>query len=255
MGLIRDILEHPVLIEYMSGANNYTWLYFQDGRELLISKPLRYFEKQLPDFIRVHKTALVNPQYIQELQVPPRRRMAGAVRMSSEVVLPVGRRRWIDLEKNSPVNKVEPIEMSIRKSRRPVFYLTEDEAKALLFRQTVEDQYPNYIVHCLDQDMRLPELLNGLPDSELPALILLDARTAGSSQIRRLNLLKSDPRTALIPTLLLVNSTAREEVDYGYAEKANSVVMVPEQNNAFVSTINRLTHYWLTVMELPPVIV
>ncbi|GAB3882447.1 response regulator transcription factor [Spirosoma agri] len=251
MGFIKEIVDQSTLIEYMSGANNYTWLYFMDGREQLISKSLSYFEKQLPHFIRVHKTALVNPQYIQEWQAPLRRRMAGTVRMSSEVVLPVGRRRWTEVAHTAVTIKLEKIEQVENKRSRSVFYQSEDDTKGSLLQQTIENQWPDCKVHRLNAGVRLPELLGLLPDHELPTLILLDARKSVMSLLTTLQLLKGNARTASIPTLLLVSQKAKSEVEKGYEGKANSVVVLPEQNTAFIHTINQLAHYWLTVMRLP----
>lgn len=251
MALIGDIIEHPVLIEYLAGASNYTWLHFQNGRRQLISKPLRYFEERLPDFVRVHKTALINPNYVRHWQAPPRRRMAGSVQMASNVVLPVGRRRWTDVAQilnslaSAPTDAPAPVHY------RSVICLTNDQTKALLLQQTIEQQCPDCQAYCLSNGDSLPDLVRVLPNHERPALILLDARTSLVGRLATLRMLKSDPATASIPTLLLVSPDAPDVVEKGYAEQANSVVPVSAHNGEFVQAISRLIHYWLVITRLP----
>ena len=63
MQVINPLLSHPVLLAYFSGADNYSWVYFRNGKRQLLAKPLTYFERQLPDFIRIHKIAVVNPAF------------------------------------------------------------------------------------------------------------------------------------------------------------------------------------------------
>ena len=97
MQFISQLLEHPSLLAYFSGASNYTWLQFQNGERRLLAKPLVYFEERLPGFIRVHRTALVNPACVVSIQQPPRPKMSGSVRMHDGIELPVSRRRWNDV--------------------------------------------------------------------------------------------------------------------------------------------------------------
>lgn len=93
MPFITQLLEHPSLLAYFSGTNNYTWLQFRNGERRLLAKPLTYFEERLPAFIRVHKTALVNPSCVTGVQHPARTKMPGYVQMYDGAELPVSRRR------------------------------------------------------------------------------------------------------------------------------------------------------------------
>ncbi len=73
---INESIHQPALLLYLTGANNYTWLQFQSGKRVLLAKSLTYFTERLPQFVRVHKTALINPAYVTELE-PPLRAHAG----------------------------------------------------------------------------------------------------------------------------------------------------------------------------------
>lgn len=53
-------------IVYCKGDGPYTYFFFSDGTEELISKPLKYYEDLLPapHFLRTHQSYLVNKQHI-----------------------------------------------------------------------------------------------------------------------------------------------------------------------------------------------
>ena len=52
----------------IQSISNYSKLHFKDGRTLVVAKILGWFEQQLQakDFIRVHRTHLVNADYIYQ---------------------------------------------------------------------------------------------------------------------------------------------------------------------------------------------
>lgn len=50
----------------LTSSGNYTWVFLKhNNKPLLITKTLKWFEQNLPDFIRVRKSELINPLYIQ----------------------------------------------------------------------------------------------------------------------------------------------------------------------------------------------
>lgn len=55
-------------IIYCKSQNNYTFMYLEDGKEVLISKTLKEVEKVLDEFLflRIHQSYLINPNYIQK---------------------------------------------------------------------------------------------------------------------------------------------------------------------------------------------
>lgn len=52
----------------LKGEDNYTKVLFTDGKELLVSKTLKDFERSLPAelFFRIHKSCIVNAQHVKE---------------------------------------------------------------------------------------------------------------------------------------------------------------------------------------------
>ena len=87
--LLRDITP----ITHLTGCNNYSWLHYRDGQKGLITKSLSLCEKWLPGFIRVHKTALVNPTFVKQIEVPAIKKQSGSIVLNESLVVPYSRRR------------------------------------------------------------------------------------------------------------------------------------------------------------------
>ena len=53
----------------IEASSNYSYVYFANGKKLLVSKILYWFEERLPpdQFARVHRSHLINTGYISEL--------------------------------------------------------------------------------------------------------------------------------------------------------------------------------------------
>ena len=63
-GHIQDT--QPII--WLEGSGNYTLIYLKDTRQpLMVARTLKYFEHHLPGFLRVSKSALVNPVYIRKV--------------------------------------------------------------------------------------------------------------------------------------------------------------------------------------------
>ena len=80
----------------LTGNGNYTWIEFAGVKNpVLISQTLRYFERQLPDFIRVSKSTLLNPNCV----VGTLREDARTVylRLADESLVSIPRRRLTDV--------------------------------------------------------------------------------------------------------------------------------------------------------------
>ena len=60
--------QHRQLISRLEGNGNYTIVHVQgDQKPLLVSQTLKRFESYLPHFIRINKSALVNPTYVDQV--------------------------------------------------------------------------------------------------------------------------------------------------------------------------------------------
>ena len=61
-------IQDTQLIVRLEGAGNYTIIHLLGNpKPLLVSQTLKRFETQLPHFIRVSKSSLVNPTHIQRI--------------------------------------------------------------------------------------------------------------------------------------------------------------------------------------------
>ncbi len=66
-------LDTPIsAIEYLEGVGNYTNVYIRGQKPIMVSRTLKRFEELLPDFIRIHKSRLVNPIHIVDYKADSR---------------------------------------------------------------------------------------------------------------------------------------------------------------------------------------
>ena len=79
----------------LEGQNNYTKLYFDDRKPLLVSKTLKDYDDMLADhhFLRVHKSFLVNESHVKKIDND------GLLWLSQDVFVPVSRRKKTEVLK------------------------------------------------------------------------------------------------------------------------------------------------------------
>lgn len=270
--MIQQVIQYPALIKYLKGFSNYSWVHYCDGRKVLIAKSLCYFEKHLPAFFRIHKTALVNPHYITDFTAPPGHKMSGSVRISDGVVLPVSRRRWnqiIDpmtvalLQSTSsfqsgngteslmnPVSAATPAPKRIEtRPARRMWLGMADEMKSGLLRQVIRDRWSQWLLQGFETSSRLQKELSATADPEMPAMIILDG--SESRSIQSLQAIKNNPRFRFIPTILLVAAENHNLVDQGYTSGANSVIVYSSDLTRFIQALEKTFRYWLSTASAP----
>ncbi|WP_461080590.1 LytR/AlgR family response regulator transcription factor [Spirosoma flavus] len=84
---------HPVLIStivWLEGDANYTHVHYQNGPHDTVTQPLQWFEHNT-DFIRVHRSAIINPAYVTEFV--QKRGRSGWVQLINGKRLAVSRNR------------------------------------------------------------------------------------------------------------------------------------------------------------------
>ena len=269
MSVIKPALQRPELISYFLGANNYSWLHFRSGEKKLLAKPISYLEEELPGFIRVHKTVLINPTYVESLNKPPRQKMAGEIRLDSGEVFPVSRRRWQQvadaLESRLLAENAdhEDVDGAVRsdsasivgnedRTALSILLITDDAKNALLAKQAIEKRWPAYQFHMAKKSSHIPDLLRPLPRQDYPILLLLDARTITLERLHTLQRLKEDSQLSHIPVIVLVAPTDQLVIE-SYKQKANSVISMPEGYVPFAQTVERVCQFWLRTVALPGV--
>lgn len=91
-----------------------------------------------------------------------------------------------------------------------------------------------------------------LAGNPLPTVVLLDIGLPRLSGLEVLARLRNDPRTRLLPVVILTSSDEERDRLKSYEEGANSFVRKPLEFAEFAETVARLGVYWLATNEPPP---
>lgn len=86
---------------------------------------------------------------------------------------------------------------------------------------------------------------------DLPTVILLDIGLPRLSGLDVLARLRADPRTVLLPVVILTSSDEERDRLKSYESGANSFVRKPVDFAEFAETVVRLGVYWLATNEPP----
>lgn len=86
----------------------------------------------------------------------------------------------------------------------------------------------------------------------LPTLVILDLKLPRLDGLGVLKALRADPRTAMLPAVILTSSKEEQDVVAGYKLGANSYVRKPVDFTEFVEAVKVLGIYWLALNQLPP---
>jgi CheY-like chemotaxis protein len=89
-------------------------------------------------------------------------------------------------------------------------------------------------------------------DAPRPDLILLDLNLPRKDGRQVLAEIKQDPELMRIPVVVLTTSKAEEDILRTYNLHANCYVTKPVDFDKFVSVIQTIDEFWLTVVRLPP---
>ncbi|GAB4033273.1 LytTR family transcriptional regulator DNA-binding domain-containing protein [Spirosoma gilvum] len=85
----------PAKVLYLTGDVNYCTVHLINGDRILSSRTLKWYNSRWPDFIRIHKGYLVNPQHIHNwVQISP---IAAYLIMRNGASLSIGRRRIVEI--------------------------------------------------------------------------------------------------------------------------------------------------------------
>ncbi len=85
----------------------------------------------------------------------------------------------------------------------------------------------------------------------LPAVVLLDIGLPRLSGLQVLERLRADPRTRLLPVVILTSSDEEQDRLQSYQNGANSFVRKPVQFADLAETVARLGIYWLLINDPP----
>jgi CheY-like chemotaxis protein len=130
--------------------------------------------------------------------------------------------------------------------------LIEDnpDDEALTLRALKKHGIANDIVVLRDGVEALAFLL--APDQPLPHLVLLDLKLPRVNGLEVLQRLRAEPRTRLLPVVILTSSNEERDLIEGYRLGANSYVRKPVDFVQFSDAVQQLGLYWLVLNQAPP---
>ena len=115
----------------------------------------------------------------------------------------------------------------------------------------------NQVITCSDGEEALEFLFAtgthaGRDTRVMPQVILLDLKLPKVDGLEVLKRLRADPRTRLLPVVVLTTSKEQKDVVESYQLGANSYVRKPVDFSRFIEACRQLGLYWLVLNEAPP---
>lgn len=84
-----------------------------------------------------------------------------------------------------------------------------------------------------------------------PAVVLLDLKLPKIDGTEVLRRLRDDPRTCLLPVVVLTTSKEEQDIARSYELGANSYIRKPVEFEQFTQAVAQLGLYWLSLNEHP----
>lgn len=87
--------------------------------------------------------------------------------------------------------------------------------------------------------------------SQSPKVIFLDLKLPKVSGLEVLQELKSNPRTQILPIVVITSSRENPDIKKAYELGVNSYVVKPVNFDDFLKAMSQIGLYWLLVNEVP----
>jgi CheY-like chemotaxis protein len=131
-----------------------------------------------------------------------------------------------------------------------------DQDEKLILRALRKVNLANQVDVARDGQQALDYLLAegefaGRTGQPLPTVVLLDINLPRISGLDVLKRLRADPRTHLLPVVVLTSSDEEQDRLSSYEDGANSFVRKPLDFGEFAETVARMGVYWLAT-NIPP---
>lgn len=115
-----------------------------------------------------------------------------------------------------------------------------------------ENNISNSVVLAEDGEQALKILFELTDDKNTyPALVLLDLKLPKVDGIEVLQKIRADPKTAMLPVVIMTSSREDFDINKGYSGGANSYIVKPVDFEQFAEAIRQLGLYWL-ILNQPP---
>jgi two-component system, response regulator len=155
-----------------------------------------------------------------------------------------------------PTNNLDKWGPAVKKN---VILLVEDnpDDEALTVRALRKSKIVNEVVVARDGVQALEYLFAegpyaGRDVTTMPQVVLLDLKLPKLDGLEVLRRMRSDPRTKLLPVVVLTSSNEEQDRINSYGLGANSYVRKPVDFEQFVEAAKQLGLYWLVLNEPPP---
>ena len=84
-----------------------------------------------------------------------------------------------------------------------------------------------------------------------PRIILLDLKLPKVDGLEVLRAIKDDPRTRIIPVIVLTSSKEEKDIVETYKLGVNSYILKPVDFDKFVDAVRDIGYYWLLLNQSP----
>ena len=132
--------------------------------------------------------------------------------------------------------------------------LVEDnpDDEALTLRAFKKNKISNEVVVAHDGVEAVEILLGNGNNLPPPAIVLLDLKLPRVDGLEVLRRVRADPRSRLLPVVILTTSKEEQDLINGYQLGANSYIRKPVDFAQFTEAVRQLGLYWLVLNEPPP---
>ncbi|HEY4485852.1 MAG TPA: response regulator [Nitrospiria bacterium] len=143
--------------------------------------------------------------------------------------------------------------------REKIILLVEDNPndEALTLRALKKNNIANEIVVARDGAEALDFLFGqgahaGRSDGRIISVVLLDLKLPKLDGLEVLKKLRENPKTKLLPVVVLTSSKEEQDMIQSYSLGANSYIRKPVDFAQFIESVKQLGLYWLVLNEAPP---
>lgn len=136
---------------------------------------------------------------------------------------------------------------------RHILLIEDNRGDVVLIQRALAQRQPPVYLHvATDGDQALDFLRRCVQGAEpRPSLILLDLNLPQMDGSEILLYIKQDRAIMSIPVVVFSSSQAEEDIARSYAHYANCYVTKPLDLDQFLTVIEAVHHFWLTVAQLP----
>jgi len=135
-----------------------------------------------------------------------------------------------------------------------VLLVDDDPGDTLMIREAFEHNKVKNTLECVADGVQAMQYLRRegeYANAPRPDLILLDLNLPRKDGREVLAEIKSDPRLATIPVVVLTTSHAEEDVLRSYQLHANAYVTKPVDFERFIEVVRQIDEFFVTVVKLP----